>query len=202
MARSGVGVACADAGADEVEVQEQALSAEEIRALVQAAEERGYEDGRSRAVAELASAVTAAGTIAERLQSIAPERTADVAHAISELALFVARRVLGREVELEPSLLCSALEAAVATINGSPEAHVVLHPAAVKPVREAWEARHGLAYLGKRWLFEGDPTLPVGGCTLRYEHGFVEAGLEAQLDEIGIAMDRAIPNLAVEEGVA
>jgi hypothetical protein len=75
----------------------------------------------------------------------------------------------------------------------------------VEPVAQAWEVLHGRAYLGKKWFFEGDPTLPVGGCTLRYEHGFVEAGLEAQLEEIGIALDRAIPSLArgtVEEEVA
>jgi flagellar biosynthesis/type III secretory pathway protein FliH len=72
----------------------------------------------------------------------------------------------------------------------------MLNPEAVEPVTQAWEALHGRAYLGKKWTFEGDPTLPIGGCTLRYEHGFVEAGLEAQLEEIGIALDRAIPNLA------
>jgi flagellar biosynthesis/type III secretory pathway protein FliH len=82
---------------------------------------------------------------------------------------------------------------------------VLLNPANVDQVQQAWEALHGRAYLGKRWIFEGDPTLPIGGCTLRYEHGFVEAGLEAQLEEIGIALDRAIPNLAratIEEEVA
>ena len=117
----------------------------------------------------------------------------------------MAKRVVQHEVRLEPSLLCAALEAAVSTINGSPEAHVLLNPAAVEPVHQAWEALHGRAYLGKKWTFEGDPTLPIGGCTLRYEHGFVEAGLEAQLEEIGIALDRAIPSLsrsAVEEEVA
>ena len=48
-------------------------------------------------------------------------------------------------------------------------------------------------------------ALALGGCTVRYDHGFVEAGLEAQLEEIGIALDRAIPSLArgmVEEEVA
>ena len=85
------------------------------------------------------------------------------------------------------------------------EGFLLLNPAAVEPVGQAWEALHGRAYLGKKWIFEGDPTLPPGGCTVRYDHGFVEAGLEAQLEEIGIALDRAIPSLArgtVEEEVA
>jgi flagellar biosynthesis/type III secretory pathway protein FliH len=184
---------------------DQAVLAEELERLEREAEERGYEAGRNRAEAELRAAVDGASALADRLQAIAPERTSEVAHSIAELALAVAKRILQHEVRIEPSLLCAALEAAVSTINGSPEARVLLNPAAVEPVQQAWEALHGRAYLGKKWFFEGDPTLAAGGCTLRYEHGFVEAGLEAQLEEIGIALDRAIPNLArgaVEEEVA
>ncbi len=184
---------------------DQAALAEEIRLIERAAEDRGYEIGRNRAEAELRAAVEGASALAERLQAVAPDRTSEIAHSIAELALAVAKRIIQHEVRIEPSLLCAALEAAVSTINGSPDAHVLLNPAAVEPVAQAWEALHGRAYLGKKWLFEGDPTLPAGGCTLRYEHGFVEAGLEAQLEEIGIALDRAIPNLAhgtIEEEVA
>jgi flagellar assembly protein FliH len=182
-----------------------AVLAEEVERIQRAAEERGYEIGRNRAEAELRAAVDGASALAQKLQDIAPDRTSEIAHSIAELALSVAKRIIQHEVRIDPSLLCNALEAAVSTINGSPEAHVLLNPAAVEPVATAWEALHGRAYLGKKWSFEGDPTLPVGGCTLRYEHGFVEAGLEAQLEEVGIALDRAIPNLArgaVEEEVA
>ena len=181
------------------------VTAEQIRRIELAAEERGYESGRSRADAELRSAVEGAAALAGRLEAIAPDRTSEIAHSIAELALSVAKRIVQHEVHIDPSLLCTALEAAVSTINGSPEAHVLLNPAAVGPVQQAWEALHGRAYLGKKWFFEGDPTLPSGGCTLRYEHGFVEAGLEAQLEEIGIALDRAIPTFVratVEEEVA
>jgi flagellar biosynthesis/type III secretory pathway protein FliH len=184
---------------------DQAVLNEELARLQREAEERGYEIGRNRAEAELRAAVEGASTLAAKLQDIAPERTSEIAHSIAELALSVAKRIIQHEVRIEPSLLCTSLEAAVSTINGSPEAHVLLNPAAVEPVAQAWEALHGRAYLGKKWFFEGDPTLPVGGCTLRYEHGFVEAGLESQLEEIGIALDRAIPSLArgaVEEEVA
>ena len=182
-----------------------AALAAEIAQMKREAQESGYEIGRMRAETELRAAVEGASALVDRLEMIAPERASEVAHAIAELALAVAKRIVGHEVRVEPSLLCGALEAAVSTINGSPEAHVLLNPSAVDQVRTAWEALHGRAYLGKRWVFEGDPTLPTGGCTVRYEHGFVEAGLEAQLEEIGIALDRAIPNLAratVEEAVA
>ena len=183
------------AQAGPVDMDQEAL-AEEIRRIERTAEERGYEKGRNRAESELRAGIEGASAMAERIAEMAPDRTSEIAHAIAELALTVAKRIVQHEVRIEPSLLCASLEAAVSTINGSPEAHVLLSPSAVEPVRAAWEALHGRAYLGKKWVFEGDPTLPIGGCTLRYDHGFVEAGLESQLEEIGIALDRAIPALS------
>ncbi|HEX8941143.1 MAG TPA: FliH/SctL family protein [Candidatus Limnocylindrales bacterium] len=164
------------------------------------AHERGYAEGRARAEGELRVAVAAAGALAARLEQHAPRDTANLAHAIAELGLAVARRIVADAVRQDPAVLVTALEEAIATINGSPEARVMLHPAAVEPVRVAWEAAHGRAHLGKRWVFEPDASLPSGGCVVRYDHGFVDAGLETQLEEIGIALDRAIPGFVRERG--
>jgi flagellar assembly protein FliH len=165
----------------------------ELQQALRIADERGYAIGHARAVEELRSAVAAAAALAVKLEAMAPSRTNAVAHAIAEVALSVARRVVGAQLIVDPTILVSALEAAVGKINGSPDAHVLLHPDVVEQVRETWEATHGRSYLGKSWTFEGDPALPAGGCMLRYEHGFVDAGLETQLEEIGIALDAAVP---------
>ncbi len=165
----------------------------ELRQMRQIADERGYAEGRARAEAELRGAIQAVETLLGRIEAVAPRESVAIAHTIAELSLAVARRVVGREIQLDPTLLCDALEEAVQTINGSPEARVLLHPATVGPVMRAWEERHGLSHLGKRWIFEADPNMAPGGCTLRYDHGFVDCGLDAQLEEIGIALDRAIP---------
>jgi flagellar biosynthesis/type III secretory pathway protein FliH len=167
----------------------------ELDELRETAEARGYADGLVRAEAQLAAAIDAVASLAAELESVAPRETTAVAHAIAEVALAVARRVIDNELSIDPSVLASAVEDAVGLVNGSPEVRIYLNPAAVDAVCVAWEARHGRMHLGKRWVFESDPTLPPGGCVLRHEHGFVDAGLEAQLEEIGIALDRAIPTL-------
>ena len=110
-----------------------------------------------------------------------PSRWVDFANLVATLALTVAGRILEAEVADDPTCLVAVLEQAIATVNGSPEVRVLLHPAAVRPIREAWEATHGTAWLGKTWHFEADRSLPPGGCLLRYQHGFVDAGIEAQL---------------------
>jgi flagellar biosynthesis/type III secretory pathway protein FliH len=157
------------------------------------AEERGYAIGHARAVEELRAAVAAAAALTVKLEAMAPSRTTAVAHAIAEVALAVARRIVGAHLMVDPTILVASLETAVGKINGAPDARVLLHPDAVDLVRETWEATHGRSYLGKTWTFEGDPALPPGGCMLRFEHGFVDAGLETQLEEIGIALDAAVP---------
>jgi flagellar biosynthesis/type III secretory pathway protein FliH len=165
----------------------------ELQLAYRIADERGYAEGHARAVEELRAAVAAAAALAVKLEAMAPSRTNAVAHAITEVALAVARRVVGAHLLVDPMILVGALETAVGKINGSPDARVLLHPDVVEIVRQTWEATHGRSYLGKTWTFEGDPALPPGGCILRFEHGFVDAGLEAQLEEIGIALDSAVP---------
>lgn len=167
----------------------------EIGDVYRRAEQRGHAAGRQHGEAELRTAIETAGAMAAMIEAMAPREATAVAQDIARLALAIARRIVGDELRLDPTILVSILEAAAISINGSPEARVLLHPAALGPVSAAWEAVHGTAYLGKRWTFEPDATLPPGACTLRYDHGVVTAGLESQLNEIRTAIDDAIPGL-------
>ena len=172
-----------------------ALLQVDLRDLRQRIEDRGYAAGRARAETELAAAIEAAGAMAARIEAMAPRESTAVAHALVALSTAIAGRVVGAELHLDPTLLSRALESAVVAINGSPEARVMLHPDQLATVRLAWETTHGTAFLGKSWTFEADPSLPPGGCVLRYEHGFVVAGLEAQVELLATALEEAIPGL-------
>jgi flagellar assembly protein FliH len=167
----------------------------DLRQAQRIADERGYAEGIARAEDELRSAIDAVGSLAVHLEAVAPARTITVSRTIAEVALAVARRIIGAEVNADPALLTHAIETAVGLINGSSEARVILHPAAVEPVRAAWGAAHGSTHLGKRWTFEADHAVAPGACLLRFDHGFVDAGIDAQLTEIEHALDAAIPGL-------
>ncbi len=166
----------------------------------QVAAARGYADGLARGQADVAAAVAAAGALAAELERLAPRDAARAAAAIARLALVVAERILGRAIAVDPTLLVEVIERAAAAINGSPTARVILNPTTRPMVEAAWVARYGTAHLGKRWLFEADPSLPPGGCRLVYEHGFVDASLGAQIEEVGRAIDHALPALLREIG--
>ncbi len=166
---------------------------DQLARVVAAAEARGYAQGQARAAEELRAQLAAAAELAAQLDASAPQEVSVVARLVIDLSLAVARHVLDRQVNAEPAVLVGVIERALRGINGSPEVRVFLHPDTLEPVRAAWEASHGDAYLGKRWTFTADPRLPLGGCTIRQEHGFVEAGTDVQLEEIRQALERAVP---------
>lgn len=182
--------AIAASGPDGSGLQEAALDD-----ALRAAEARGFEAGFARGQAQLRQAVQAAGALAAQLESLAPQETQAVAQSIAVIATAIARRIVDAELRTDPTILVRSLESAVATINGSPEAHVLLHPDQLEAIRTAWEATHGTAFLGKRWTFEADTSLTPGGCVLRYDHGLVSLGLEAQAQEIANAIADAFPGM-------
>jgi flagellar assembly protein FliH len=157
------------------------------------ADARGYEAGHARAEAELASAVAAAGVFGRALETAVPRDVDMVARTVAELAIVIARKIIGAELRHDPSVLIAAIEAGLRQAVGASSVQAELHPDAVAPVEAAWLARHGQRHRGMAWSFVADPTLPPGGCRLRTEFGVVEAGLEDQLTEVAAALDAAIP---------
>lgn len=164
-----------------------------VAEVMRLADERGYRAGRERAEAELASAIGAAGALARSLETAVPRDVDMVARTVAELAILVARRIIGAELRHDPAVLIAAIEAGLRQAVGASSVQVELHPDAVAPVEAAWLGRHGQRYRALTWSFVADPTLPVGGCRLRTEYGLVEAGLEDQLSEVAAALDTAIP---------
>jgi flagellar biosynthesis/type III secretory pathway protein FliH len=167
--------------------------ADRVGKALRAADERGYHDGRARAEDELASAIAAAGVLARSLETAVPRDVDMVARTVAELAILIARRIIGAELRHDPSVLIAAIEAGLKQAVGASSVQVELHADAAAPVEAAWLARHGQRHRGLTWSFVADPTLPFGGCRLRTEYGLVEAGLEDQLTEIAAALDLAIP---------
>ena len=186
----------------------EAAEAARVADVLRVADERGYEAGRARAEREMAETIAAAGQLARSLETAVPRDVDMVARTVAELAILVARRIIGAELRHDPAVLIAAIEAGLRQAVGASSVQVELHPGAVAPVEAAWLARHGQRHRGLAWSFVSDPTLPVGGCRLRTEYGLVDAGLEDQLSEISAALDAAIPGYiasalgATESGAA
>lgn len=164
-----------------------------IAGATETATERGYADGRTAAEQEFAAAIASAQAVGRTLETVVPRDVEMVARTIAELSVLIARRILAAELRHDPAVLVAAIEAGLRQAAGASMITVELHPSTVDAVEAAWTARHGARHRGFSWSFTADPTLAVGGCRVRTEHGFVEAGFEDQLAEVAAALDASIP---------
>jgi flagellar assembly protein FliH len=98
-----------------------------------------------------------------------------------ELALAVARRVLHREVSLEPDLLVAMIRVALDRLGEAGQVTIRLHPAEFEAVSVA---RTG-ALAGDHVSVVADARVGRGGCRVESDYGSVDAGVDAQIQEIG-----------------
>jgi flagellar biosynthesis/type III secretory pathway protein FliH len=152
--------------------------AERARVLAEAREE-GRREGEARAAALL---VRAAGE-RDRLLGEAPRE-------IARLALTVARKVLGRAVA-EPEGLLAIAEAAVAAARGRSEVVVRVSPADGGALR-AGQGRLVDALGRSPVEVREDPALARGVVVVVTDGGRIEAGIEAQLEVLALALEEAL----------
>jgi flagellar assembly protein FliH len=98
-----------------------------------------------------------------------------------ELALAVARRVLHREVSLDHDLLVGMIRIALDRLGEAGQVTIRLHPAEFEAVSVA---RSG-ALAGDHVTVVADARVGRGGCRVESDYGSVEAGVDAQIQEIG-----------------
>jgi flagellar assembly protein FliH len=101
-----------------------------------------------------------------------------------QLALAIARRVVHREVALDPDLLLDMARTAIDRLGGSGRVTIRLHPddhAAVSAARASELAGGSIA-------ITADARLSRGACHVESDIGLIDAGLDAQLDEFERAL--------------
>jgi len=100
---------------------------------------------------------------------------------VVELGLEVARRLLGRELALDPGAVRGSAEAVLAAARGRRRATLRLHPAAAAALHPEVAA---LASLGgwARLALQPDPTLQPGDAVVETEGGAVDGRLEVRLE--------------------
>lgn len=141
------------------------------------------EAGRREGFALAASTLAAAALERDRI-------LAAVDREVAELAIDVARKVLGRHLETFPAAVVDLVARGLAGARGRREVLVRVHPedaAAVRAAEGDLAGRLARSPLGIR----EDPSVPRGGAVVETEGGRIDAGVEAQLEEIARAIAEA-----------
>jgi flagellar assembly protein FliH len=152
-------------------------------------DEKAFERGREAAQQELQASIEAASALSRAnllqvLEQFAEER-ASYYHRIEgevvQLALAIARKILHREVQIDPNVLAGIVRVTLDKLETRTRVDLYVHP------REATDWRHFFACQMQDTPvpeIHEDGTLAEGECRIETSLGSSEIGLTAQLKEI------------------
>jgi flagellar assembly protein FliH len=100
-----------------------------------------------------------------------------------QLALTLARRVVQREISLDPELIAAMAHVAIKKLGVSNPSTIRLHPDDYTVV-----ARDGDRWSGSNVTVVPDPSIARGGCMVESDFGTIDASLDRQFDEMARAL--------------
>jgi len=171
----------------EVEQEEQAappsIPEEEAERRIQQAHADGLKKGRQQAEADfakvseaLAQALLATGSLRAQLLHEAEED-------LLKLSVLIARKVMMREFACDPGIMAALVHGAVELASDGAEIVVRLNPEEFTVVSQCREFE-ALSSDTRRVTLKGDPAVGRAGCIVETVRGNIDAGVDAQLDEI------------------
>ncbi len=158
-------------------------------------ERAGLEAGGKRAEAMLRRL---AQTL-EELSALRDNMVRQTERELVQLSVAIARRILQREVSVDPELTAALAHIALERLGGTGPATVRLHPDDYAIVTSGQVAPLG----GRQVDVVPDPRVARGGCLVESEFGSINASVDAQVDEIARAvLGEAVPVAVSRRGVA
>ncbi|HXG32385.1 MAG TPA: FliH/SctL family protein [Bryobacteraceae bacterium] len=156
------------------------VPADEFERRLRAAHEEGWREGEAAArrrldavIEQLARSVEDLATLRARLRR---QAEADLVH----LAVAIARRILRRELSLDPDAIAGLVHAALQRLAGQEIARVRVHPELAVAVRTALAEGQG----AQAAEVVADARLEAGAVIFETERGNLDASVETQLAEI------------------
>jgi flagellar assembly protein FliH len=147
--------------------------------------EKGLAEGEARARAAFETTLAGLrGELAEALRQFATQREGYFQRAESEvvqLALSIARKILHREVHMDPLLLTGIVRVALESLHDGTQVRLRAHPQEVPFWRDYFSRSADIAPAPE---VLGDAALESGSCVLETELGSTHISLETQLKEI------------------
>lgn len=135
----------------------------------------GEAAGRERWRAEYESALGQVSACISELAALKPRLRREAERDLVQLSLAITRRILRRELTVDPAAVAGVVLAALDRLAGVEIYRLRLNPADVAPVAE--QVRQGVELVP-------DPALPRGSAVFETARGKLDASIETQLEEI------------------
>jgi flagellar assembly protein FliH len=144
----------------------------------------GERSGLAAAQKETAALARKLATTLDDLMRVRNEMIRHTEKQMVQLALAIARRLVHREVSVDATLLVTMMRVALERVSDAARVTVRLNPADHQSVVAALAETP----TGGQVTLTADPRVPRGGCKVETEYGDVDAGVDAQIQEIARAL--------------
>ncbi|MBJ6751782.1 FliH/SctL family protein [Geomonas anaerohicana] len=169
---------------EETEVPPPAVIAEdEALRRIQQAHVEGIKKGRQQAEEDLAKVSEALAQALLSTGALRAQLMHDAEEDLLKLSVLIARKVMMRELSLDPGLVAGLVHGAVELAADEGEIVVRLNPEEYQVVAYSPQFQ-ALTRDRKKIALREDPTLGPASCVVETVRGNIDAGLDAQLEEI------------------
>ncbi len=148
----------------------------------------GEAAGRAQGAAALQPVLDRLARGIQEIAALRPQIMGETVAELVDLSLSIARRILHRELSVDPGALEGLVGAALRNLPGQEICRILVHPELEACTRQALagEGRSGLTLIA-------DGTLERGAILLETGRGRLDASLETQLAEIGRGLADRLP---------
>jgi flagellar assembly protein FliH len=157
--------------------------AAEVEAAQREAFRQGHQEGErtgeERAAAQYREAVAAFGHSVLQVATLKPRLRAEAERDLVELAFAIARRILRREISVDPTAVVGLIRGCLDQYSRAEISRLQVHPQDLAAVTEFF--RHNPA---PHLEVVADPKVSRGGAVFKTTRGELDARFETQLEEI------------------
>lgn len=169
------------------EVNDQVLtSPQELARIEAAAYAHGRADGEKMAWAELLPRIESIGdALGEALEDVRLHQqrwTSNAEENLAVLAVAVARQLIAREVEGDPSIVAGLVQRALSQFPLEQQVAVRLHPEDVDSCNALLQPSEGNKFHEIRWV--ADPMVHRGGCMVEGRERIIDGRVDTALERI------------------
>jgi flagellar assembly protein FliH len=182
MGRSRTGTS--DERRETVEPPTVTLVEEELNRRVNEAFEKGLIHGKDLAERGLLNVFRSLRIASEGVHSLREKVMREAEDELVKLIMMVARKVILREIGMDRTILNNVVQAAIADLTDRGDITIRLNPDDYILITGSHEEFFRKELVTERMHLKSDPSVLQGCCLVDSEMGTIDAGIDAQLDEI------------------
>lgn len=151
----------------------------DVKAAREAAYEEGVQAGREQAVREVEQTVERMGKVLSELAGMRMRLRREAEADLVQLSLSIARRILRRELSVDPEAIGALVKSALEKIQSRELTRVRIHPEQATALRQCMAKLHAGTV-----EIQADAALRPGDLIFETRRGDLDASVETQLAEI------------------